>query len=65
MLKRRDGGPPTPHPLRELQSLQVGRRAYAVLTEIVDPDGEACRTRYLVGFTQAEGAEGLLAWHLV
>ena len=70
---------------------------YTVLTEILDPDGEACRTRYLyritegdtviseeqitgcsnhpagnvlrqeliaAGFTQAEGADGLLTWHL-
>jgi predicted RNA methylase len=92
-----DGGPPAPHPLRELQSRQVGRRTYAVLTEVADPDGQACRTGYLyritegdtviseeqitgysyhpapnvlrqepaaAGFTQAEGAEGLLAWRL-
>ena len=97
VLSWRDGGPPAPHPLRELQSRQVGRHAYAVLTEVLDPDGEACRTRYLyritegdtviseeeitgcsyhpewgvlrqelaaAGFTQAEGAEGLLAWRL-
>jgi hypothetical protein len=93
----RDGGPPAPHPLRELESRQVGRHTYTVLSEILDADGEACRARYLhriteggkviseeeitgyayrppwnvlerelvtAGFTQAEGAEGLLAWRL-
>jgi SAM-dependent methyltransferase len=93
----RDGGPPAPHPLKELESRQVGRHTYTVLSEILDTDGEACRARYLhritqadkiiseeeitgysyrppwnvlqhelvtAGFTQAEGAEGLLAWRL-
>jgi SAM-dependent methyltransferase len=93
----RDGGPPAPRPLQELESRQVGRHTYAVLSEILDSDGEAWRARYLyriteggkviseeeitgysyrppwdvlqrelvtAGFTQAEGAEGLLAWRL-
>jgi predicted RNA methylase len=93
----RDGGPPAPHPLKELESRQVGRHTYTILSEILDTDGEACRARYLhritegdkiiseeeitgyayrppwnvlqrelvtAGFTQAEGAEGLLAWRL-
>ena len=93
----RAGGPPAPHPLRELESRRVGRHTYTVLSEILDADGEACRARYLhriteggkviseeeiagyayrppwnvlerelvtAGFTQAEGAEGLLAWRL-
>jgi predicted RNA methylase len=93
----RDGGPPAPHSLQELQSRQVGRHTYAILSEILDTDGEACRARYVhritqadkiiseedvtgyayrppwnvlqhelvtAGFTQVEGAEGLLAWRL-
>jgi hypothetical protein len=93
----RDGGPPAPRPLRELESRQVGRHTYTILSEILDADGEACRARYLhrisqagkiiseeeitgyayrpprnvlqhelvtAGFTQAEGADGLLAWRL-
>jgi len=93
----RDGGPPAPHPLQELESRQVGRHTYTVLSEILDADGEACQARYLhriteddktiseeeiigyayrppwdvlerelvtAGFTQSEGAEGLLAWRL-
>jgi hypothetical protein len=46
-------GLPAPHPLRELQSRQVGRHTYTVLTETVGSDGEACRTRYL--YRIAEG----------
>jgi len=49
-----DGGPPAPHPLRELQSRQVGRHTYTVLTETLGSDGEACRTRYL--YRIADGA---------
>lgn len=93
----RDGGPPAPHPLQELESRQVGRHTYTILSEILDTDGEAFHARYLhritkgdkiiseeeitgyayrppwnvlqhelvtAGFTQAEGAEGLLAWRL-
>jgi SAM-dependent methyltransferase len=92
-----DGGPPTPRPLRELESHQVGRHTYTVLSEILESDEEACRARYLyriteggkviseeeitgrsyrpawnvlrreltgAGFTQAKGAEELLAWRL-
>jgi hypothetical protein len=97
VLTWRDGGPPTPRPLQELVSRQVGRHTYTVLTEILDSDEESCRARYLyriteggkaiseeeitgysyrpawnvlerelvtAGFTQVEGAEGLLAWRL-
>jgi hypothetical protein len=93
----RDGGPPAPHPLRELGSRRVGRHTYTILAEILDADEEACRARYVhritegdkiigeealtgyayrppwnmlqrelvtAGFTQAEGAEGLLTWRL-
>lgn len=48
----RDGGPPTPHPLRELQSRQVGRHTYTVLSEILDSGEEACRARYLYRITE-------------
>ena len=97
VLTWRDGGPPAPHPLQELESRQVGRHTYTILAEILHTDGEAYRARYLhritqgdkviseeeitgyayrppwdvlqhelvtAGFTQAEGAEGLLAWRL-
>jgi hypothetical protein len=82
---------------QRLESHQVGRHTYTVLSEILDSDGEAHRARYLyriteggkviseeeitgyfyqpawnvlrreltgAGFTQAEEAEGLLAWRL-
>ena len=48
----RDGGPPAPHPLRELESRQVGRHTYTVLSEILDSDEEACRARYLHRITE-------------
>ena len=93
----RDGGPPTPHPLEEMVSRQVGRHTYAVSSEILESGEEAFRARYLyritegdkviseeeiigyayrpawevlqhelvsAGFTQADGAERLLAWRL-
>lgn len=43
----RDGGPPAPHPLRELGSRRVGRHTYTVLLEILGTDGEAYHARYL------------------
>jgi SAM-dependent methyltransferase len=91
------GGPPAPRPLQELDSRQVGRHTYTVLSEILESGEEAFRARYLyrvtdgkkviseeeitgyayrpvweviqrelvsAGFTQAEGAEHLLAWRL-
>lgn len=48
----RDGGPPAPHPLRELESRQVGRHTYAVLSEILDSGEDACRARYLYRITE-------------
>jgi SAM-dependent methyltransferase len=48
----RDGGPPAPHPLRELESRQVGRHTYTVLSEILDSGEEACRARYLYRITE-------------
>jgi hypothetical protein len=48
----RDGGSPAPHPLRELESRQVGRHTYAVLSEILDSGEEACRARYLYRITE-------------
>ena len=40
----RDGGPPAPRPLRELQSRQVGRHTYTILLEILGgrPGGVPC-----------------------
>ena len=91
----RDGGPPKPRPLQELDSRQVGRHAYTVLSEILESGEEEFRARYLyrvtrddqviseeeiigqafrppweviqrelagAGFTQADAADGLLAW---
>lgn len=48
----RDGGPPAPRPLRELESRQVGRHTYTVLSEILDSDEESCRARYLYRITE-------------
>ena len=50
----RAGGPPPPHPLQELNSRQVGRHTYAVLSEILESDGEACRARYLYRVTEGQ-----------
>lgn len=51
----RDGGPPRPHPLQEMDSRQVGRHTYTVLWEILESDEEAFRARYLYRVT--EGAK--------
>ena len=48
----RDGGPPKPRPLRELDSRQVGRHTYTVLSEILESDGEASRVRYFYRVTK-------------
>jgi len=50
----RDGGPPTPRPLEELDSRQVGRHTYTVSSEILESDEEACRARYLYRITEGE-----------
>jgi SAM-dependent methyltransferase len=50
----RDGGPPAPHPLQELESRQVGRHTYTILSEISDIDGEACRARYVHRITESD-----------
>ena len=50
----RDGGPPKPHPLRELGSRRVGRHTYAVLMEVLDADEETCRARYLHRVTEGD-----------
>ena len=96
-VKWRRLAPPKPRPLHELDSRQVGRHTYTVLSEILESGEEACRARYLhrvsqgdkiiseeeiigyayrpawdliqgelvsAGFTQADAAEGLLAWRL-
>jgi hypothetical protein len=51
----RDGGPPAPRPIEELGSREVGRHTYTVASEILEPDEEACRARYLYRVT--EGAK--------
>jgi SAM-dependent methyltransferase len=43
----RDGGPPAPRPLQELDSRRVGRHTYTVLSEILESGEEACSARYL------------------
>jgi SAM-dependent methyltransferase len=50
----RDGGPPAPHPLRELESRRVGRHTYTILWEIIDTDEEACHARYLHRITEGD-----------
>lgn len=93
----RDGGPPAPHSLRELESRRVGRHTYTVWSEILGSDEQAWQARYVyrvtdgdtvlaedeitgysyrppwhtlrreltaAGFSQADGADGLLAWRL-
>jgi SAM-dependent methyltransferase len=50
----RDGGPPVPRPLRELESRRVGRHTYSVLSEILESDGEACRARYVHRITAGD-----------
>lgn len=48
----RDGGPPSPRPLQEQTSRQVGRHTYTVLSEILESDEEACHARYLYRITK-------------
>jgi hypothetical protein len=50
----RDGGPPAPHPLKELGSRQVGRHTYTALSEILDTDEETYRARYLHRITEGD-----------
>jgi SAM-dependent methyltransferase len=50
----RDGGPPAPRPLQELDSRQVGRHTYTVLSEILQGDGETFGARYLYRVTEGE-----------
>ncbi|MBG0827021.1 class I SAM-dependent methyltransferase [Planomonospora sp. ID67723] len=50
----RDGGPPAPRPLQELESRQVGRHTYTVLSEILDSDEESARARYLYRITEGD-----------
>jgi SAM-dependent methyltransferase len=48
----RDGGPPRPRSLQELDSRQVGRHTYTVLSEILESDEETCRARYVYRVTK-------------
>lgn len=50
----RDGGPPAPSPLRELESRQVGRHTYAVLSEILESYEGGCKARYLYRITEGD-----------
>jgi SAM-dependent methyltransferase len=50
----RAGGPPALRPLQELDSRQVGRHTYTVLSEILESDEEAFRARYLFRVTEGE-----------
>jgi SAM-dependent methyltransferase len=50
----RDGGPPAPRPLQELESRQVGRHTYTALSEILESDDESFRARYLYRVTEGE-----------
>jgi SAM-dependent methyltransferase len=50
----RDGGPPKPHPLCELESRQVGRHTYTILSEVLESGEEAFRARYLHRITEGE-----------
>ena len=50
----RDSGPPTPGPLTELDSCQVGRHTYTVLSEILDSGEEQWHVRYLYRITQGD-----------
>ncbi|WP_433247061.1 class I SAM-dependent methyltransferase [Streptosporangium sp. CA-135522] len=50
----RDGGPPAPRPLQELDSRQVGRHTYTVLSEILESNEEACEARYLYRITEGD-----------
>jgi SAM-dependent methyltransferase len=48
----REGGPPRPRPVQELDSRQVGRHTYTVLSEILESDEEAFRARYVYRVTK-------------
>ena len=50
----RDGGPPKPRPLQELQSRQVGRHTYTALLEILGTSGEASHVRYIHRITEGD-----------
>jgi SAM-dependent methyltransferase len=50
----RGGEPPAPRPLEELDSRQVGRHTYTVLSEILESEEEALKLRYLYRITQGD-----------
>jgi SAM-dependent methyltransferase len=50
----RDGGPPPPRPLEELESRQVGRHVYTALREILESDEEGSLCRYLHRITEGD-----------
>jgi SAM-dependent methyltransferase len=50
----RDGGPPAPRPLQELDSRRVGRHTYTVLSEILESGDEACLTRLVYRISEGD-----------
>jgi SAM-dependent methyltransferase len=48
------GGPPAPRPLQEVDSRQVGRHTYTVLSQILESGEEAFRMRNLYRVTEGE-----------
>ncbi|MEU1392165.1 MULTISPECIES: class I SAM-dependent methyltransferase [unclassified Nonomuraea] len=50
----RDGGPPKPRPMRQLDSRRVGRHTYTVSSEIIESDDERATCRYLYRITQGD-----------
>lgn len=54
VLTWRDGSPPEPHPLREMESRRVGRHTYSALVELLGRDGEARHMRYVHRITEGD-----------
>ncbi len=50
----REGGPPTRRPLQELDSRQVGRHTYTLLSEILESDDEASLARFVYRISQGD-----------
>lgn len=50
----RDGGPPKPRPLREVQSRRVGRHTYTALLEIGGGSEDASQARYIHRITEGD-----------
>ncbi len=50
----RDGGPPSPRPLQELDSRRVGRHTYTVLSQVLESDDEACLARFVYRISEGD-----------